>query len=125
YRTIIETGTEAKFHMNVFIASTAFVVIGIALAAYLYLGSLAQAKLMARILKPLYWLSHGKFFIDQIYQALVVWPLRVLAGIGYWFDRYVVDALVNLIGWLPAAGGYVLRSLQNGMVQFYALAMVL
>jgi len=41
------------------------------------------------------------------------------------FDRYVIDGLVNLIGGFPAVCGSMLRALQNGMVQFYALAMML
>jgi NADH-quinone oxidoreductase subunit L len=125
YSTIAETGGEPKFHWDVAITSTGVVVLGIALAAYFYLGGLAQANFMAGVLKPLYVLSHRKFFIDEIYQATIVWPLRMLATIGYWVDRYVIDALVNLIGALPGAGGWMLRSLQNGMVQFYALAMIL
>ena len=80
---------------------------------------------MARVLRPLYELSYGKFFIDQIYQVLIVWPLRVLATISYWVDRYVIDGLVNFVGAIPGVCGAVLRSLQNGMVQFYALAMML
>jgi NADH-quinone oxidoreductase subunit L len=125
YKTIAETGGEPKFHWDVAVASTCVVVVGIALAAYLYLGGLAQANFMAQVLKPLYWLSYRKFFIDELYQAFIVWPLQVLAAVGYRFDRYVIDALVNLVGALPGAGGWVLRSLQNGMVQFYALAMIL
>ena len=40
-------------------------------------------------------------------------------------DRYFVDAVVNLFGRLPLALGTVMRSLQMGLVSFYALAMVL
>jgi len=45
--------------------------------------------------------------------------------LSYVVDRFFVDGLVNLCGKLPAVVGYMLRSLQNGMVQFYALAMML
>ena len=73
----------------------------------------------------LYQLSSGKFFVDAIYNLLIVWPLRMLAAVSYWFDRWVIDGLVNLCGQVPIVCGAVLRSLQTGMVQFYALAMVL
>ena len=49
----------------------------------------------------------------------------MLAMICYWFDRYVIDGLVNLVGAIPGVFGAGLRSLQSGMVQFYALAMML
>ena len=40
-------------------------------------------------------------------------------------DDWVVDGLVNTVGRLPLWLGQRLRSLQTGLVQFYALAMVL
>jgi NADH-quinone oxidoreductase subunit L len=60
-----------------------------------------------------------------LYGALLVLPLRGLAALSYFVDRYVIDGLVNLCGWVPRAFGSLLRSLQTGMVQFYALAMIL
>ena len=40
-------------------------------------------------------------------------------------DLYVVDALVDLVGHVPRLVGALFRPVQNGLVQFYALAMVL
>ena len=37
----------------------------------------------------------------------------------------IIDGLVNLLGRIPPALGSLMRSLQMGQVQFYALAMVL
>ncbi|HVW38538.1 MAG TPA: hypothetical protein VHB99_14585, partial [Pirellulales bacterium] len=70
-------------------------------------------------------LSYNKFYIDQIYNALIVAPLRLLANVSYWFDERGIDGLVNLAGRVPPAFGAMLRPLQNGLVQFYALAMML
>ena len=78
----------------------------------------------ASFLTP-YRLSANKFYFDEIYAALVVWPLRIVAGGCAWFDRWVIDGLVDLTGAIPPAVGYVMRGLQVGLVQFYALAMVL
>jgi NADH:ubiquinone oxidoreductase subunit 5 (subunit L)/multisubunit Na+/H+ antiporter MnhA subunit len=125
YQTIERTAAEPAFHWEVALLSTAVVLAGIGLAAFFYLGEQTQIDRLSRLVRPLYALSHGKFFFDQIYQVLVVWPLRGLAALSYWIDRYVIDALVNLVGAIPAACGAALRSLQNGMVQFYALAMML
>ena len=41
------------------------------------------------------------------------------------FDQYVVDGLVDLVGQMPRLFGVLFRPVQNGLVQFYALAMVL
>jgi NADH-quinone oxidoreductase subunit L len=41
------------------------------------------------------------------------------------FDLYVLDGLVDLIGQIPRLFGVLFRPVQNGLVQFYALAMIL
>ena len=45
--------------------------------------------------------------------------------LGDWVDRWLIDGLVNLCAKIPRALGAILRSMQTGMVQFYALAMLL
>ena len=60
-----------------------------------------------------------------MYDVLIVKPLQYLARFFYWLDRWLVDGLVNLVGSLPPLAGSLMRSLQMGLVQFYALAMVL
>jgi NADH-quinone oxidoreductase subunit L len=79
---------------------------------------------VATFLTP-YRLSYDKFYFDEIYNALVVWPLRIIASVCYWIDRWIIDGLVDLVGGIPVAIGHVMRGLQMGLVQFYALAMVL
>jgi NADH-quinone oxidoreductase subunit L len=80
--------------------------------------------LVGQFISP-YNLSRNKFYFDELYEALVVWPLRTLSSVAYWLDRWLVDGLVNLAGAIPPAAGSLMRSLQMGLVQFYALAMVL
>jgi NADH-quinone oxidoreductase subunit L len=111
-------------HAMVATVSTIIAVVGVGLAAFLYLGDPVQVTRLQRLVMPLYLLSYGKLFFDPLYQALLIWPLRMLALIAYWFDRTVIDGLVNLVGKVPPAVASALRPLQNGMVQFYALAMV-
>ena len=54
-----------------------------------------------------------------------LWPLQIIAAACYWIDRWIVDGLVDLVGRIPVAFGHIMRGLQMGLVQFYALAMVL
>jgi NADH-quinone oxidoreductase subunit L len=107
--------------------SVAVVLAGIAAAWLLYVGRRALVEQLTRALDSvrLYRLSHGKFFFDEIYGLLVVKPLEALAWLSYFVDRYLIDGLVDFCGLLPKLLGALLRPLQNGMVQFYALAMVL
>ncbi len=85
---------------------------------------LAVPLVVANFFTP-YRLSRDKFYFDELYAALVVWPLRILAAALAWADRWIVDGLVDLAGRIPPAVGTLMRPLQMGLVQFYALAMVL
>ena len=73
----------------------------------------------------LYRLSAGKFYFDAIYFLFVVWPLEQIARLLAWMDRWIIDGLVDFCGALPRAFGSALRVLQGGMIQFYAMGMVL
>jgi NADH-quinone oxidoreductase subunit L len=65
--------------------------------------------------------TRGKFFVDEIYRALVVRPLRVLSqALFYFFDRLIIDGL--LVGtWSGLADGVgrLLRVFQVGDIQRY------
>jgi NADH-quinone oxidoreductase subunit L len=93
-------------------------------AILLLLLVLATPLLLLYYVSP-FRLSRDKFYIDEIYNWLVVAPLRFAAYVSYAIDRFVVDGLVNLFGRVPPWIGSLMRSLQMGLVSFYALAMVL
>jgi NADH-quinone oxidoreductase subunit L len=114
----------ADAHRLVSTVGTIVAAVGIGLAAFLYLGDDALVRTLQRRLSPLYWLSYGKLFFDPIYYAFIVRPLEMLARLSYWFDTLVIDGLVNLVGRIPPAVAGGLRPLGNGLVQFYALAML-
>jgi NADH-quinone oxidoreductase subunit L len=118
---------EGGSHMSIALVSQIVALAGIALAAALYLGSRRRVESLTEVMDSLglYRLSHEKFFVDQLYHAFVVLPARGFARLCAWFDRVVVDGLVDGCGYLPRLMGAFLRPVQNGLIQFYALAMVL
>jgi NADH-quinone oxidoreductase subunit L len=118
---------EADLLWRMGAASSIITAVGIALAAILYLGSSRKAERLARFMDifGLYSLSFYKFFLDPLYAALVVWPLLGLARLVAWIDRSVIDGAVDFCGRLPARLGAALRPSQNGLLQLYALAMIL
>ncbi|WP_315861217.1 NADH-quinone oxidoreductase subunit L [Anatilimnocola floriformis] len=85
---------------------------------------LALPLLMFQFISP-YRLSQNKFYFDELFYGMIVWPLKVLAQVLYWVDRWIIDGLVNVVGWIPREFGGLMRALQMGLVQFYAAAMVL
>ncbi len=98
---------------------------GVGLAWLMYVQKPELSYALTDKAKALYELSLNKFHFDELYQAFLVRPLEVLAGLSGYFDLKLIDRLVDLIGGSPRLAGGLFRYIQNGLVQFYALAMVL
>ncbi|HLJ11733.1 MAG TPA: NADH-quinone oxidoreductase subunit L [Planctomycetaceae bacterium] len=119
---------QQEEHVNAFIMglSTLLALAGIA-AAYLMYGTASTLPArLAALAGPLTRLSQNKFYLDEVYSALIVWPLKALANLSRFLDWALIDGLiVGGIGKLPGLVGRLPRPIQNGLVQFYALAMTL
>jgi NADH-quinone oxidoreductase subunit L len=100
---------------------------GIAVAWLFYVKSPELPGRLARAVPALYQASLNKFYFDELYGAFIVRPLLGFSHFAAGFDKHVVDELVvdHLAGKTPSFLGWVLRPIQNGLVQFYALAMAL
>lgn len=71
-------------------------------------------------------LSYRKFYVDELYDAVVVRPVHWLSSfLGTIVDRNGIDGMVNGAGKAAFDTGKVLRLLQNGNVGFYLLMMVI
>lgn len=120
-------GRLGDHHFNLVLMGTSSLVAlaGVGLAYLMYVKQPALAGTLASAIPRVYEWSRNKFYLDEIFAALVVKPLNVLAQVCRIFDQYVIDGLVDLIGQIPALVGYLIRPVQNGLVQFYALLMAL
>ena len=98
---------------------------GIALAWFMYVKQPDLPARLAQRMQGLYQLSLNKFYIDELYYATIVQPVQGLAVFLRQIDLNLVDALVDLAGHVPRLLGGLFRPVQNGLVQFYALAMIL
>jgi NADH-quinone oxidoreductase subunit L len=75
---------------------------------------------------PFYRLSLNRFYLDEAYGWLLVLPLTLLAYFCRFVDWLLIDGLlVGGASRIPALVGRMPRPIQNGLVQFYALAMSL
>ena len=98
---------------------------GILLAALMHLYSRASADRLAAGLGPLTRLLEGKYWIDEVYERLIVAPLRVLAKWFFEIDRVVIDGLVGVVGAVPQFSGFAVKiTTQRGYLQGYATAML-
>ena len=67
----------------------------------------------------------GKYFVDEAYDRAVVRPVIGGAEKAFApFDKYFIDGLVNLVGYLTRGFSYLFRYIQTGVVQTYAVAIV-
>src|SRR5579872_5233259 len=66
----------------------------------------------------------NKWYVDELYNAIIVKPIDLLAQFLVFFDENVIDGIVNGIGRLVQYGSRQLRLLQSGQVGGYVLLMV-
>lgn len=71
-------------------------------------------------------LIYKKYYVDELYQSVIVKPLFWLSTI---FERFIekmgIDGLVNGVGSTVISGSKVARLLQTGNIGFYIFAMVI
>jgi NADH-quinone oxidoreductase subunit L len=98
----------------------------------------------------LFRLSYNEWYIDKLYQKVIIMPvmalskttrwadlniidgfIHLLANIGLagskvaeWCDRYIIDGILHLTGSLVMAIGNFARRFQNGRVQYYLFSML-
>jgi len=102
-------------------SSIAISLVGITLAALMYLARKIDPAAIAKKIQPLYQLSLNKWYFDELYHRVFVIGLRRLARQVMEVDFRVVDGAVNLTGFFTLVSGEGLKYLENGRAQFYAL----
>ncbi|WP_084523833.1 NADH-quinone oxidoreductase subunit L [Adhaeribacter aquaticus] len=71
-------------------------------------------------------LVYNKYYIDELYNALIVNPIMWLStGLHHFVEKGIIDPIVNGFGKVTLAGGRNLRYLQTGAIGFYIFAMVI
>ena len=107
------------------VLSAAIFFAGYGLARWMYVKSPAVSAGLERGLKPLHRLSLNKFFLDELFNYLLVVPVKVLALLCTLFDKYFLDGLLDFAGSIPSTVGRIVRPIQNGLVSHYAWVMLL
>ncbi|MDY7034310.1 MAG: NADH-quinone oxidoreductase subunit L [Thermodesulfobacteriota bacterium] len=99
---------------------------GLGLAYYMYIKDPSAPKRLAERFRGLYNLLSNKWFVDEIYDFLFVNPIKRGSGFLWrFFDAKVVDGMVNGSGGLVRWGSSVLKRIQTGYVQNYALSILI
>ena len=117
---------EGGVGISIMVVATAMGLIGIAGAYYVYVLNPTLPDRFARQWQSLYRGSLNKWYVDEAYDRTIVRP-TLFAATELWkrVDVNVVDGAVNGVARAIAWGGWLLRLLQSGQAQHYALGMAL
>jgi NADH-quinone oxidoreductase subunit L len=95
-------------------------------ARYFYLTRPELPKQLAERFAALYRLSLNKWYVDELYDRLIVRPMiRMADGLWRGVDVRIIDGAVNGVGWTALAWANRMRRIQSGQLQDYALVMAL
>jgi len=139
-----------EFSFIPLVTSLVVVLAGLGLGYVIYGQGLQEGQIdpLARLLGPIWWAWHRKYWVDEFYHYTIIafvlglskflalfdreWVIdalvNVIGRVALWlsallaaFDRVVVDGAVTGLGWLSDQAGDITRLLQNGRVQAYLL----
>ncbi len=96
--------------------------LGIALAYYMYVVNRELPERLASSAGWLYNLIYNKYFVDEIYDTVVVHPTVDGSRTVLWrgVDQGIIDGAVNGVGTQSRSLGGVLKLLQSGNIRSYA-----
>jgi NADH-quinone oxidoreductase subunit L len=107
--------------------SSAVAIGGIALAAFFFLKRKEAARALAERFAGLHVLLTRKYYVDEIYDAVIVRPIQVVSERVLWkgVDALGFDGAVNGVGALVNGTSRVVRRAQTGSVRAYAASVML
>jgi NADH-quinone oxidoreductase subunit L len=98
---------------------------GIATAGLLYLVSKDRLSLFKEAIAPLYDLLFNKFYVDEIYDFLIVRPTKAIgAFLEQKGEREGIDFAVDKVAAQVKETSHIISLWQSGKVRAYALNMI-
>ncbi len=113
---------HTEFHPTFSIAPVLIALAGILLAMTFYKKENEKPNRLAASFKGIYTSAYHKFYFDEIYLFITQKVIFNLIGRpAAWFDRNIVDGMINLIGEITQEISTLIRGIQSGRVQNYAI----
>jgi NADH-quinone oxidoreductase subunit L len=120
----VESHGAAGLEFGLMLFSTLVAAAGIGLATVVFLRRPSIADRMAGQFAGVHRLLLGKYYVDELYDATIVQPIKRLSSGLLWrgVDAGVIDGTVNGVGLVVRGWSAVLRRLQTGSVRAYAMS---
>lgn len=124
-KLVSSDGTAYAIHIDRSVAGVSLCVAAaaIALATWMYLRERQTvADALAARFRGLHKAAYHRFYIDEVYQFVTHRVIfACISAPVAWFDRHVVDGLMNLVARAANGAAYVIRDMQSGSVQRYCI----
>jgi len=116
---------EGGLEVTLMAVSTGVAFAGIGIAVFFYLKNRRAADQVAARFAGLHRLLLNKYYVDEIYDAAVVQPIRIVSQEGLWkgVDAGFIDRSVNGVGDLVGIFSRAMRRMQTGSVRAYAASL--
>lgn len=128
FQAFIAGPGEEYGNLNIPLAfvSTGIGLLGIAIAWGYYGAHWFSAAATTRAFRPIHTLLIRKYYVDDAYDWLSSKALIGLSNGFYWFDRHIVDGVVNGLAWVAyTLFGWVLTRAESGRLPNYAFVFFL
>lgn len=127
----VEAESLAVAHVPEFLLAASVLIVtvfgGVLTAWMLYLrpGFEMRRQKVKGALGPLVRIVQNKFYVDEAYGAIAVWPAKQLARVtAFGFDMGVIDGAVNGVAGAVGAASGRLRRIQTGHARRYVIAIL-
>jgi NADH-quinone oxidoreductase subunit L len=119
-----EGGEDHANELGLMAFSSGIAIAGIGIAFYFFLRRRDAADRLAASFAGLHRLLLNKYYVDEIYDAAIVQPIKRTSDRALWrvVDAGLIDGAVNGAGSFVNGASAILRRLQTGSMRAYALS---
>jgi NADH-quinone oxidoreductase subunit L len=122
-----EAEEDARTELLLMGISSGVAIAGIGIAMFFWLRRPDAAASLAQRFSGLHRLLMNKYYVDEVYDATVVQPIKQVSTGALWkgIDVGLIDGLVNGVGAAVRSTSGTLRRIQTGSIRTYAASLFL